>query len=159
MIASASFRSRRPVSRCVCAAAFLMLMTASTKAARGRRPETGKFMRARWVCTPYSACAGTASSPRGSFSRRVSVIASFRFARGASVATHESPIVAFLPSVADRARFAAEKMQKQDCFASDRLLLGLNCFEPGQDQKVHAHEGADKFYLVLRGRATIVVGE
>ena len=50
-------------------------------------------------------------------------------------------------------------MQKLDCFVSDRLLLGLNCFEPGQDQKVHAHDGADKFYLVLEGRATLVVGD
>ena len=50
-------------------------------------------------------------------------------------------------------------MQKLDCFLSDRLLLGLNCFEPGQEQKVHAHEGADKFYLVLSGRARIVVGD
>ncbi len=72
--------------------------------------------------------------------------------------SHESPIAAFLPRVAERARFAADKMQKLDCFETGRLLLGLNCFEPGQSQKVHAHAGADKFYLLLSGKAKVVVG-
>jgi len=65
----------------------------------------------------------------------------------------------FLPQIASLARFAAEKMQKVDCVVTDRLLLGLNCFEPGQAQRVHAHESADKFYLVLSGKATLVVGD
>ena len=71
---------------------------------------------------------------------------------------HESPIATFLPGVAALARFAPERMQKLDCVVTDRLLLGLNCFEPGQAQRVHAHEGADKFYLILSGRAKLVVG-
>jgi len=37
--------------------------------------------------------------------------------------------------------------------------VGLNCFEPGQSQAVHAHAGADKFYVVLSGKANFVVGE
>ena len=73
--------------------------------------------------------------------------------------SHESPIATFLPRIVERARFAAEKMQKLDCFETGRLLLGLNCFEPGQAQRVHAHQGADKFYLVLSGKAKVVVGE
>ncbi|MFI5281238.1 MAG: cupin domain-containing protein [Gemmatimonadales bacterium] len=72
--------------------------------------------------------------------------------------SHESPIATFLPRIEARARFATEKMQKLDLTQADRLLLGLNCFEPGQDQKVHAHAGADKFYLVLSGKAKVVVG-
>jgi quercetin dioxygenase-like cupin family protein len=75
------------------------------------------------------------------------------------VDSHESPIATFLPRIVDRARFADEKMQKLDCVRTDRLLLGLNCFAPGQDQKVHTHAGADKFYLVLSGKAKIVVGD
>ena len=71
---------------------------------------------------------------------------------------HESGIATFLPQLAERARFAADKMQKLDCVATGRLLLGLNCFEPGQSQKVHAHEGADKFYLLLSGKAKLSVG-
>ena len=71
---------------------------------------------------------------------------------------HESPIATFLPGVAALARFATERMQKLDCVVTDRLLLGLNCFEPGQAQRIHAHAGADKFYLILSGRAKLVVG-
>lgn len=67
--------------------------------------------------------------------------------------------MSFVPAVAARAVFAPEKMQKLDCFTTPRLLVGLNCFEPGQAQRVHAHEGADKFYLVMSGRASVVVGE
>jgi quercetin dioxygenase-like cupin family protein len=58
-----------------------------------------------------------------------------------------------------RAAFRADAMTKIDCFRSDRLLVGLNCFEPGQTQAVHTHAGADKFYVVLHGKATFVVGE
>ena len=59
----------------------------------------------------------------------------------------------------DRAVFRADKMAKVDCFRSERLLVGLNCFEPDQSQAVHAHAGADKFYVVLSGKANFVVGE
>ena len=72
---------------------------------------------------------------------------------------HQSPDASFLPNLQGRARFAALKMQKLDCVRTDRLLLGLNCFEPGQDQRVHAHAGADKFYLLLSGKAKVIVGE
>ncbi|HEY3280557.1 MAG TPA: cupin domain-containing protein [Gemmatimonadales bacterium] len=58
-----------------------------------------------------------------------------------------------------RAAFRADKMAKVDCFRSERLLVGLNCFEPGQSQPIHAHAGADKFYLVLSGKANFVVGD
>ena len=64
----------------------------------------------------------------------------------------------FQPRVAEAARFSAEKMQKLDCAVTDRLLLGLNCFEPGQSQRIHRHAGDDKFYLVLSGRAKVSVG-
>jgi len=73
------------------------------------------------------------------------------------VASQESPIELFLPRVAERAHFAADKMQKLDCAVLDGLLLGLNCFEPGQSQRLHAHAGADKFYLMLSGKAKITV--
>lgn len=59
----------------------------------------------------------------------------------------------------DRAAFRADRMAKVDCFRSERLLVGLNCFEPGQTQAVHAHAGADKVYLVVSGKANFVVGQ
>ncbi len=61
--------------------------------------------------------------------------------------------------LSERAHFSATKMTKIDCFRSERLLVGLNCFEPGQEQGVHAHAGADKFYLVVSGKARFVVGD
>jgi len=59
----------------------------------------------------------------------------------------------------ERAAFRADAMAKVDCFRSHRLIVGLNCFEPGQSQAVHTHAGADKFYVVLSGKATFVIGE
>lgn len=58
----------------------------------------------------------------------------------------------------DRAVFSPDKMSKVACFRSERLLVGLNCFEPGQSQAVHTHAGADKFYVVVSGKANFVVG-
>ena len=62
-------------------------------------------------------------------------------------------------TLATRATFAPDRMTKQDCFRSPRLLVGLNCFEPGQSQAVHTHAGADKFYLVVSGKASFTVGD
>jgi len=45
----------------------------------------------------------------------------------------------------------AEKFYKATLFRSDALLLGVNCLEPGQAQKPHAHAGQDKFYYVIEG--------
>jgi quercetin dioxygenase-like cupin family protein len=64
-----------------------------------------------------------------------------------------------LQHLPDRAQFSGTKMMKLDCYRSDRLLVGLNCFEPGQEQKVHAHAGADKFYFVVSGKARFVIGD
>ena len=57
-----------------------------------------------------------------------------------------------------RAGFTSGKFAKVDLARGDHLMAGLNCFEPGQAQAVHAHEGADKFYLVLEGKARMQVG-
>jgi quercetin dioxygenase-like cupin family protein len=61
-------------------------------------------------------------------------------------------------NVARLARFAPEKMAKTTLAESERLLLGLNCLEPGQSQAPHTHAGADKFYYVCTGRARFAVG-
>jgi len=47
--------------------------------------------------------------------------------------------------------FSAEKMGKATIFRSERIMVGLNCFEPGQEHALHAHEGMDKVYHVLAG--------
>jgi quercetin dioxygenase-like cupin family protein len=58
-----------------------------------------------------------------------------------------------------RPAFDAARYAKSTLAQSSHLLVGLNCFEAGQQQRVHAHPGADKFYLVLSGKARMQVGE
>jgi mannose-6-phosphate isomerase-like protein (cupin superfamily) len=53
--------------------------------------------------------------------------------------------------------FDAEKMGKATLFRSERLMVGLNCFEPGQEHRLHAHAGMDKLYLVVQGRGRFVL--
>jgi quercetin dioxygenase-like cupin family protein len=55
--------------------------------------------------------------------------------------------------------FSSEKAAKVDVVLGQHLFVGLNCFEPGQSQKTHVHTGSDKFYLVLSGKARMVVGD
>lgn len=52
----------------------------------------------------------------------------------------------------------ADKVFKATLFQGDRLMLGLNCLEPGQVQNVHTHEDQDKFYFVVEGVGDFVVG-
>ncbi len=55
--------------------------------------------------------------------------------------------------------FQPDKVAKVDLVQSKQMLCGLNCFEPGQGQKVHAHGGADKLYHVVEGSGEFEVGE
>ena len=54
--------------------------------------------------------------------------------------------------------FSPDKMKKVGLFETERFFLDLYCLEPGQAQKPHAHEGCDKVYLVVEGRARVQVG-
>jgi quercetin dioxygenase-like cupin family protein len=65
----------------------------------------------------------------------------------------------FFSSIEMAATFSSGKAAKVDLFIGEQLFVGLNCFEPGQSQKVHVHTGADKFYLVVTGKARMTVGE
>jgi mannose-6-phosphate isomerase-like protein (cupin superfamily) len=60
--------------------------------------------------------------------------------------------------VQEAARFAADKMKKNNLFTTDRLFCDVYCFEPGQEQHSHSHVGSDKVYFVLEGAARITVG-
>lgn len=53
--------------------------------------------------------------------------------------------------------FDPTKMGKATIFRSDRMLVGLNCFEPGQEHKLHAHAGMDKVYHVLEGQGLFLL--
>ncbi|HEX9736692.1 MAG TPA: cupin domain-containing protein [Thermoanaerobaculia bacterium] len=64
------------------------------------------------------------------------------------------------PSVirpAEHAVFSSEKMGKSTLFRSERMLVGLNAFEPGQEHALHAHAGMDKVYHVLAGRGLFLL--
>ncbi|MEA2640235.1 MAG: hypothetical protein QOF51_1629 [Chloroflexota bacterium] len=58
----------------------------------------------------------------------------------------------------ERAGSNPDKMFKATFFESRNLLLGLNCLEPGQSDRVHVHQDQDKFYYVVEGEAEFTVG-
>ena len=55
--------------------------------------------------------------------------------------------------------FHEGKAAKVDLARGHHLFLGLNCFEAGQSQPVHHHSGMDKFYLIVSGKARMIVGD
>jgi mannose-6-phosphate isomerase-like protein (cupin superfamily) len=57
----------------------------------------------------------------------------------------------------EQAPWRPDRMGKATLFASPRLLLGLNAFEPGQSHGLHAHEGMDKVYHVLEGSGVFLL--
>ena len=59
----------------------------------------------------------------------------------------------------DYAVFNPEKMGKATLFESERLLVGLNAFLPGQEHALHAHEGMDKVYQVLCGTGRFLLAD
>src|SRR5512144_2537328 len=56
------------------------------------------------------------------------------------------------------ARFADDKMKKNNLFTTERLFCDVYCFEPGQEQTPHSHSGSDKVYYVIEGAARIRIG-
>jgi quercetin dioxygenase-like cupin family protein len=54
--------------------------------------------------------------------------------------------------IADALQFSSEKMKKNGLFETERFFCDLYCFEPGQAQASHAHEGSDKVYYVVNGK-------
>ena len=59
----------------------------------------------------------------------------------------------------DHAVFSPDKMGKSTIYRSDRVLVGLNCFEPGQEHRLHTHAGQDKVYHVLSGTGRFVLDQ
>lgn len=55
-------------------------------------------------------------------------------------------------------RFSHEKMQKVNLFETPQMFCDIYCLEPGQEQKVHAHAGATKFYYVIEGEGLFTIG-
>ena len=60
--------------------------------------------------------------------------------------------------VRDVVKFKTEKLNKVSLFDTDKFFCDVYCLEPGQAQKVHAHDGSDKVYYVLEGEGKFTVG-
>jgi quercetin dioxygenase-like cupin family protein len=58
----------------------------------------------------------------------------------------------------DTRRFDADKLAKTNLFSTPRFFLDVYCLEPGQAQKPHRHDDADKVYAVMEGTAEVRVG-
>lgn len=64
------------------------------------------------------------------------------------------------PSVirpSEHAAYSPDKMGKSTIFQSERLLVGLNAFEIGQEHALHAHSGMDKMYSVIEGEGLFLL--
>jgi len=61
--------------------------------------------------------------------------------------------------VLTRKTFSSEKMLKVNLFETDNLFCDIYGLRPGQAQKSHSHQGADKVYYVLEGSGTFQIGE
>ncbi len=57
----------------------------------------------------------------------------------------------------DHAVYHPQKIGKSTLFQSERILVGLNAFEPGQEQALHSHAGMDKVYHVLAGEGLFLL--
>jgi len=57
----------------------------------------------------------------------------------------------------EHAAYDAARMGKSTIFQSERLLVGLNAFEPGQEHRLHAHAGLDKVYSVVEGEGVFLL--
>jgi quercetin dioxygenase-like cupin family protein len=64
-----------------------------------------------------------------------------------------------IKNVTDHLGHRVDKFYKTTLFQSQRLLLGLNCLEPGQVQPAHDHADQDKFYYVVEGIGRFQLGE
>jgi len=53
--------------------------------------------------------------------------------------------------------FSPEKLRKHGVFSTRRFFLDVYCLRPGQEQSAHAHADADKLYLGVEGRPSILV--
>jgi quercetin dioxygenase-like cupin family protein len=59
----------------------------------------------------------------------------------------------------EHAGASLEKFYKATLWQGERMMIGLNCLEPGQTQKIHAHDGAEKFYFVLEGSGLFTLAD
>jgi len=57
----------------------------------------------------------------------------------------------------EHAVFDEQRMGKSTLFRSERVMVGLNAFEPGQEHALHAHADMDKVYQVVAGSGVFLL--
>jgi len=57
------------------------------------------------------------------------------------------------------ADFLPEKMKKVNLFDSERMFVDVHGLLPGQAQKVHVHDDADKVLHCLEGVGIVTIGD
>jgi mannose-6-phosphate isomerase-like protein (cupin superfamily) len=60
--------------------------------------------------------------------------------------------------IGEAIRFSEGKMTKVNLFETERMFCDVYGLEPGQEQRLHKHSGADKVYVVLEGSGTFQIG-
>ena len=61
-------------------------------------------------------------------------------------------------NIREAVRFSGERMAKVNLCETDKLFCDVYGLEPGQGQRVHAHQDADKIYVVLEDSGTFRIG-
>jgi mannose-6-phosphate isomerase-like protein (cupin superfamily) len=69
-----------------------------------------------------------------------------------------NPSKCFSRTSEEAVRFSGERMAKVNLCETDKLFCDVYGLEPGQGQRVHAHQDADKIYVVLEGSGTFRIG-
>lgn len=54
--------------------------------------------------------------------------------------------------------FSAEKFVKKTLFDSDKLVVDIYCFEPGQELALHQHANSDQVFFFVEGEGVYTVG-
>ncbi|MBI2932067.1 MAG: cupin domain-containing protein [Planctomycetes bacterium] len=62
-------------------------------------------------------------------------------------------------SIVDAKRFDPHQLVKATLFESERLFCDVYCVSPGQEQRPHRHDAADKIYVVVEGCGIFRLGE
>lgn len=59
----------------------------------------------------------------------------------------------------DHIAFRPERFYKGTLFASEHMLVGIDCLAPHQEQTPHQHRGHDKMYFIHAGTGVFTIGE
>ncbi len=58
----------------------------------------------------------------------------------------------YIKKYTDYVSSSTEKYYKTTLFENEKIMVGLNCFGPGQEMFRHPHSEKNRFYLILEGQ-------